>query len=69
METRRIHVHTALNIYVYVYKQELSSIFYFCLQFRRYIAFYAPPPQISFPQRGTKDIPLEGLAWKTNTSS
>lgn len=28
-----------------------------------------PPPQISFPQRGTKDIPLEGLAWKTNTSS
>lgn len=34
------------------------------------LLFMPPSPrQISFPQRGTKDIPLEGLAWKTNTSS
>lgn len=26
-------------------------------------------PQTSFPQCGTKDIPFEGLAWQTNTSS
>lgn len=31
--------------------------------------YYFLCPQPSFPQCGTKDIPFEGLAWQTNTSS